>query len=51
VAVVPERLDDHALEVAISRLRRTLAVPGLITTVVRRGYRMDVVPVDGAAEG
>ena len=27
-------LDDHALEVAMSRLRRTLNVPGLITTVV-----------------
>jgi uroporphyrinogen-III synthase len=33
--------DDHALEVAMSRLRRSLAVPGLITTVVRRGYRLN----------
>lgn len=38
---LPEPLDDHALEVAISRLRRTLDVPGLITTVVRRGYRLN----------
>ena len=34
-------LDDHALEVAMSRLRRTLNVPGLITTVVKRGYRFN----------
>ncbi len=34
-------LDDHALEVAMSRLRRALNVPGLITTVVKRGYRFN----------
>lgn len=38
--------DEHALEVAVSRLRRTLGVPGLITTVVRRGYRLNAVRVD-----
>lgn len=37
--------DDHALEVAVSRLRRALGVPGLITTVIRRGYRLNVVRV------
>ncbi len=47
VAALPERLDDHALEVAMSRLRRALDLPGLITTVVRRGYRFDGVRVDG----
>jgi uroporphyrinogen-III synthase len=31
--------DDHALDVAMSRLRQSLGVPGLINTVVRRGYR------------
>jgi uroporphyrinogen-III synthase len=36
-----EGRDDHALEVALSRLRRSLAVPGLITTVVKRGYRLN----------
>jgi uroporphyrinogen-III synthase len=41
VQALPEVLDDHALEVAISRLRRTLEVPGLISTVVRRGYRLN----------
>lgn len=41
VAALPEPLDDHALEVAMSRLRRALDVPGLITTVVKRGYRFN----------
>lgn len=34
--------DAHALEVAISRLRRNLGVPELISTVIKRGYRMNV---------
>ena len=38
---LPDDLDDHALEVAMSRLRRTLDAPGLITTVVKRGYRFN----------
>jgi uroporphyrinogen-III synthase len=33
--------DDHALEVAVGRLRSSLAAPGLVRTVVRRGYRLD----------
>jgi len=41
IDALPEVLDDHALEVAISRLRRSLDVPGLISTVVRRGYRLN----------
>lgn len=45
VAALPDQLDDHALEVAMSRLRRTLDVPGLIGTVVRRGYRFNGVRV------
>ncbi|SEQ34557.1 uroporphyrinogen-III synthase [Microlunatus flavus] len=44
VAALPEPLDDHALEVAVSRLRRALDVPGLIGTVIRRGYRFTGVP-------
>lgn len=48
VGSLPEPLDDHALEVAMSRLRRALDVPGLITTVVRRGYRFTGVRVDAA---
>jgi uroporphyrinogen-III synthase len=34
-----EDRDDHALDVAMSRLRRSLGIPGLIATVVKRGYR------------
>jgi len=41
--------DDHALEVALSRLRRSLGVPGLITTVVKRGYRLNVERSGGDA--
>lgn len=51
VAALPERLDEHALEVAISRLRRSLGVPGLIATVVRRGYRMDARPEPATSAG
>ena len=32
--------DDHSLEVAMSRLRQSLGDPGLIVTVVKRGYRL-----------
>lgn len=34
--------DDHAMEVSLSRLRQALGVPGLVATVVKRGYRLDV---------
>ena len=47
VDALPEVLDDHALEVAMSRLRRSLDVPGLISTVVRRGYRLNAFRVHG----
>jgi uroporphyrinogen-III synthase len=40
IKCLPEAPDDHALEVAMSRLRHALGVPGLITTVVKRGYRL-----------
>ena len=48
---LPEPLVDHAVEVAVSRLRRALDVPGLITTVVRRGYRFNGVRVNDDAGG
>lgn len=38
---LPDGGEDHALEVAMSRLRCALDQPGLITTVVRRGYRLN----------
>ncbi len=34
---------EHAAEVAVSRLREACGSPGLIRTVVKRGYRLDVV--------
>ncbi|MGN8027101.1 uroporphyrinogen-III synthase [Microbacterium sp. 22242] len=34
--------DDHTMEVSLSRLRQSLATPGLVATVVKRGYRLDV---------
>ncbi|MFJ4922219.1 uroporphyrinogen-III synthase [Streptomyces sp. NPDC088725] len=32
--------DEHAVETAIARLRTALGAPGLIQTVVKRGYRL-----------
>jgi len=40
---LPDCTDEHALDVAISRLRRSLGVPGLVKTVVKRGYRLNTV--------
>lgn len=40
---LPEDPDDHAVDMAISRLRRSLPVPDLIATVIKRGYS---IPVD-----
>ena len=42
MTALPDTSDDHALEVAMGRLRRTLVTPGLITTVVKRGYRIEI---------
>ncbi|MCI4659823.1 uroporphyrinogen-III synthase [Cryobacterium zhongshanensis] len=41
-ATLPEMQDDHAVDVAISRLRQALPEPGLVATVIKRGYRIDV---------
>jgi len=41
LACLPEGGDEHALEVAVSRLRRTLGSADLISTVVKRGYRLN----------
>ncbi|MCW4384858.1 uroporphyrinogen-III synthase [Salinibacterium sp. SYSU T00001] len=42
VAALPGAQDDHVMEVALSRLRQALDTPGLVMTVVKRGYRLDV---------
>ncbi|TFD55239.1 uroporphyrinogen-III synthase [Cryobacterium frigoriphilum] len=39
---LPGTTDDHAMEVSLGRLRQALPVAGLIATVVKRGYRLDV---------
>lgn len=39
---LPEMQDDHAVDVAISRLRQALPASGLVATVIKRGYRIDV---------
>jgi len=38
----PEPLDEHAMDVAISRLRQSLPEPKLVETVIKRGYRLAV---------
>jgi uroporphyrinogen-III synthase len=35
--------NTHAVEMAVARLREALAVPDLVKTVVKRGYRLNVV--------
>ncbi len=40
-AELPEHPDDHAVDVAISRLRAALPAP-VVATVIKRGYRLDV---------
>ena len=40
--MLPDDPDDHAVDVAVSRLRRALPVPSLVATVIKRGYRLDV---------
>ncbi|PJJ71761.1 uroporphyrinogen-III synthase [Diaminobutyricimonas aerilata] len=41
-AALPGNGDDHAMEMALSRLRQSLGTPGVVATVVKRGYRLDV---------
>lgn len=37
-----EPVDGHAVEVAVGRLRNALGDPGVVATVVKRGYRLAV---------
>ena len=41
MACLPDNPDEHALHMAMSRLRRALEVPELITTIMKRGYRFN----------
>ena len=41
--VLPRSGDSaHAVEMAVARVREALAAPGLVRTIVKRGYRVDV---------
>ncbi len=42
MAALPDMVDDHAVDVAISRLRHALPQPGVVATVIKRGYRIDI---------
>ena len=39
-----DTVDVHAVETAVGRLRAALGAPNLVTTVVKRGYRLAVEP-------
>jgi uroporphyrinogen-III synthase len=39
--------NEHAVETAVARLRSALGVRGVVRTVVKRGYRLEVEPVPG----
>ena len=41
--------NTHAIEMAVARVRESLGAPDLIKTVVKRGYRLDVIdPADAS---
>jgi uroporphyrinogen-III synthase len=42
VDAMPGIRDDHVMEVALSRLRQSLGRAGVVSTVVKRGYRLAV---------
>ena len=37
---LPRGADEHAVEMAVARLRAGLGAPGIVQTVVKRGYRL-----------
>ncbi|WP_018217023.1 uroporphyrinogen-III synthase [Salinispora vitiensis] len=39
---LPRGADEHAVEMAVARLRAALRAPGVVQTVVKRGYRLRV---------
>jgi uroporphyrinogen-III synthase len=48
LAALPGAADLHAVEVAVGRLRTGLGAPGVVETVVKRGYRLAVTGDPGA---
>ena len=51
LAVQPGGSDEHTVDNAIARLRTALGEPGLVQTVVRRGYRLALEPGTEGREG
>ncbi len=49
-AVLPDGGEQHAVETAVGRLRKALGEPGLVRTVVKRGYHLAVAPGSAAGE-
>jgi uroporphyrinogen-III synthase len=43
-ALPGQTADEHAVEMAVARLRAALGEPRLIETVVKRGYRLNTNP-------
>ena len=41
-AALPRGADEHAVEMAVARLRAALGGPAFVQTVVKRGYRLRV---------
>ena len=39
---LPRGADEHAVEMAVARLRAALGAPSFIQTVVKRGYRLRI---------
>ena len=47
LSVMPTARDDeHAVEMAVARLRAALGYPGIVQTVIKRGYRLALDPED-----
>ena len=52
LGVLPGRGDDeHAVDTAMTRLRSALGVPGIVQTVVKRGYRLALEPRSADVRG
>ncbi|HEX5113708.1 MAG TPA: uroporphyrinogen-III synthase [Pseudonocardiaceae bacterium] len=45
LAALPGNGEEHAVETAVARLRSALGDPGMVRTVVKRGYRLAADPV------
>jgi len=44
LAALPRGCDEHAVEMAVARLRAALGGPEFVQTIVKRGYRLRLDP-------